>query len=145
MCSVGHSLCPSESALPLMLIVACENQCQGYYDVTVGTTVKIPQRKEIILMSEKRISHCQGKGSLTHNNRKFNAKNVDNNEAQIYQRDRNRQDDVRRQGYALQRGLRKIYKTTNHSLLQFVIMCGIICKYNSAFCRNIVRKKTNRI
>lgn len=29
-------------------------------------------------MSEKRISHCQGKGSLTHNNRKFNAKNIDN-------------------------------------------------------------------
>lgn len=29
-------------------------------------------------MSEKRLSHCQGKGSLTHNNRKFNAKNVDN-------------------------------------------------------------------
>ena len=29
-------------------------------------------------MSEKRISHCQGKGSLTHNNRKFSAKNVDN-------------------------------------------------------------------
>ena len=28
-------------------------------------------------MSEKRISHCQGKGSLTHNNRKFNAMNVD--------------------------------------------------------------------
>lgn len=28
-------------------------------------------------MNEKRISHCQGKGSLTHNNRKFNAKNVD--------------------------------------------------------------------
>ena len=28
-------------------------------------------------MSEKRISHCQGRGSLTHNNRKFNAKNVD--------------------------------------------------------------------
>ncbi len=28
-------------------------------------------------MTEKRISHCQGKGSLTHNNRKFNAKNVD--------------------------------------------------------------------
>lgn len=28
-------------------------------------------------MSEKRISHYQGKGSLTHNNRKFNAKNVD--------------------------------------------------------------------
>lgn len=28
-------------------------------------------------MSEKRISHCQGKGSLTHNNRKFNTKNVD--------------------------------------------------------------------
>ena len=28
-------------------------------------------------MTEKRISHCQGKGSLTHNNRRFNAKNVD--------------------------------------------------------------------
>ena len=28
-------------------------------------------------MSEKRLSHCQNKGSLTHNNRKFNAKNVD--------------------------------------------------------------------
>ncbi len=28
-------------------------------------------------MSEKRISHCQGKGSLTHNNRKFSVKNVD--------------------------------------------------------------------
>ena len=28
-------------------------------------------------MNEKRISHCQGKGSLTHNNRKFSAKNVD--------------------------------------------------------------------
>lgn len=28
-------------------------------------------------MSEKRLSHCQGKRSLTHNNRKFNAKNVD--------------------------------------------------------------------
>ncbi len=28
-------------------------------------------------MSEKCISHCQGKGSLTHNNRKFSAKNVD--------------------------------------------------------------------
>ncbi len=28
-------------------------------------------------MSEKRLSHCQGKGSLTHNNRKFNTKNVD--------------------------------------------------------------------
>lgn len=28
-------------------------------------------------MSGKRLSHCQGKGSLTHNNRKFNAKNVD--------------------------------------------------------------------
>ena len=28
-------------------------------------------------MSEKRLSHCQGKGSLTHNNRKFNARNVD--------------------------------------------------------------------
>ena len=28
-------------------------------------------------MSAKRISHCQGKGSLTHNNRKFSAKNVD--------------------------------------------------------------------
>ena len=28
-------------------------------------------------MTEKRISHCQGKGSLTHNNRKFSAKNVD--------------------------------------------------------------------
>ena len=28
-------------------------------------------------MCEKRLSHCQGKGSLTHNNRKFNAKNVD--------------------------------------------------------------------
>ena len=28
-------------------------------------------------MKEKRISHCQCKGSLTHNNRKFNAKNVD--------------------------------------------------------------------
>ena len=73
----GRSLCPSESAIPLMLIVACGNQCQGYYGVTVGTTVRIPERKEIILMSEKRISHCQGRGSLTHNNRKFNAKNVD--------------------------------------------------------------------
>lgn len=28
-------------------------------------------------MSEKHLSHCQGKGSLTHNNRNFNAKNVD--------------------------------------------------------------------
>lgn len=28
-------------------------------------------------MIEKHLSHCQGKGSLTHNNRKFNAKNVD--------------------------------------------------------------------
>ncbi len=28
-------------------------------------------------MTEKRISHCQGKGSLTHNNRRFSAKNVD--------------------------------------------------------------------
>lgn len=73
----GFSLCPSESAVPLMLVVACANQCQGYYGVTVGTTVRIPQRKEIIAMSEKRLSHCQGKGSLTHNNRKFNAKNVD--------------------------------------------------------------------
>ena len=27
-------------------------------------------------MSEKRLSHCQGKGSLTHNNRVFNTKNV---------------------------------------------------------------------
>ena len=75
--SKEHSLCPSESAVPLMLVVACENQCQEYYGVTVGTIVKIPQRKEIIAMSEKRLSHCQGKGSLTHNNRKFNAKNVD--------------------------------------------------------------------
>lgn len=25
----------------------------------------------------KTISHCQGKGSLTHNNRRFSAKNVD--------------------------------------------------------------------
>ncbi len=30
-----------------------------------------------MIVSEKRISHCQGKGSLTHNNRKFSAKNVD--------------------------------------------------------------------
>jgi len=45
----GNSLCPSESALPLMLIVACGNQCQGYYGVTVGTTVRTPQRKEIYL------------------------------------------------------------------------------------------------
>ncbi len=29
------------------------------------------------MLSEKRLSHCQGKGSLTHNNRVFNAKNVD--------------------------------------------------------------------
>ena len=28
-------------------------------------------------MSEKSLSHCQGKGSLTHNNRTFVAKNVD--------------------------------------------------------------------
>lgn len=28
-------------------------------------------------MAEKTISHCQGKGSLSHNNRKFRAKNVD--------------------------------------------------------------------
>ncbi len=35
------------------------------------------QRKELMIVSEKRISHCQGKGSLTHNNRKFSAKNVD--------------------------------------------------------------------
>ena len=28
-------------------------------------------------MSEKTLSHCQGKGSLTHNNRTFVAKNVD--------------------------------------------------------------------
>ena len=72
-----NALCPSVSALPLMLIVDCGNQCQEYYGVTVGTPVTIPQRKENILMSEKRISHCQGKGSLAHNNRKFNAKNVD--------------------------------------------------------------------
>ncbi len=30
-----------------------------------------------MIVSEKCISHCQGKGSLTHNNRKFSAKNVD--------------------------------------------------------------------
>ncbi len=30
-----------------------------------------------MIVSEKRISHCQGKGSLTHNDRKFSAKNVD--------------------------------------------------------------------
>ena len=28
-------------------------------------------------MSAKTISHCQGKGSLTHNNRSFKPKNVD--------------------------------------------------------------------
>ncbi len=35
------------------------------------------QQKEMMIVNEKRISHCQGKGSLTHNNRKFSAKNVD--------------------------------------------------------------------
>lgn len=68
---------PLGERLTLDIDCSLRNQCQGYYGVTVGTTVKIPQRKEIIFMSEKRISHCQGKGSLTHNNRKFNAKNVD--------------------------------------------------------------------
>lgn len=29
-------------------------------------------------MSTKTISMCQGKGSLSHNNRKFTAKNIDN-------------------------------------------------------------------
>ncbi len=69
--------CPSESAVPLIVIVACENRCQRYYSVTFGTKVKMAQRKELMIVSEKRISHCQGKGSLTHNNRKFSAKNVD--------------------------------------------------------------------
>ncbi len=71
------ALCPSESAVPLIVIVACGNRCQRYYGVTFGTKVKMAQRKEMIIVSEKRISHCQGKGSLTHNNRKFSAKNVD--------------------------------------------------------------------
>lgn len=38
--------------------------------------VKIPQRKEK-LVKAKTISHCQGKGSLSHNNRAFKPKNVD--------------------------------------------------------------------
>lgn len=40
--------------------------------------VKIPQRKEK-LVKAKTISHCQGKGSLFHNNRTFKPKNVDSN------------------------------------------------------------------
>ena len=40
--------------------------------------VKIPQRKEK-LVKAKTISHCQGKGSLSHNNRTFKPKNVDSN------------------------------------------------------------------
>ncbi len=78
------ALCPSESAVPL-IVIGCENRrimpsakrCQRYYGVTFGTKVKMAQRKELMIVSEKRISHCQGKGSLTHNNRKFSAKNVD--------------------------------------------------------------------
>ena len=35
-------------------------------------------RKREIYMNEKSISFCQGKGSLTHNNRTFVAKHIDN-------------------------------------------------------------------
>ena len=72
----GRPLCPSESAVPLMAIGACENRCQRYYGVTFGTKVKWHNERSGSL-TEKRISHCQGKGSLTHNNRRFSAKNVD--------------------------------------------------------------------
>ena len=72
----GRPLCPSESAVPLMTIGACGNRCQRYYGVTFGTKVKWRGERSGSL-TEKRISHCQGKGSLTHNNRRFSAKNVD--------------------------------------------------------------------
>lgn len=39
-----------------------------------GATINI---KEIIIMITKTISMCQGKGSLSHNNREFTAKNID--------------------------------------------------------------------
>lgn len=64
-----------------MVIVACGNRCQRYYGVTFGTKVRLA--RTLYLLTERRmtiaktISHCQGKGSLTHNSRKFSAKNVD--------------------------------------------------------------------
>ena len=42
-------LCPSESAVPLIVIGACGDRCQRYYGVTFGTKVKIAQRKEMIV------------------------------------------------------------------------------------------------
>lgn len=67
---------PRRAPVPLIVIGACGNRCQRYYGVTFGTKVKWTKRKEMISVA-KTISHCQGKGSLTHNSRKFSAKNVD--------------------------------------------------------------------
>ncbi len=76
--TLGRSAsCPSESAVPLIALCAARKTLSKVLWLTLGTKVKIAQRKELMIVSEKRISHCQGKGSLTHNNRKFSAKNVD--------------------------------------------------------------------
>lgn len=49
---------------------------KGTMAFTFGTKVKWHNERSVSL-TEKRISHCQGKGSLTHNNRRFSTKNVD--------------------------------------------------------------------
>ena len=49
-------------------------RCASAIPSSEGTTIII---KEIINMITKTISMCQGKGSLSHNNREFTAKNID--------------------------------------------------------------------
>lgn len=49
-------------------------RCASAIPSLEGTTIII---KEIINMITKTISMCQGKGSLSHNNREFTAKNID--------------------------------------------------------------------
>ena len=60
-----------------ILIVASQFARQGFasaFPSSEGTTIII---KEIINMITKTISMCQGKGSMSHNNREFTAKNID--------------------------------------------------------------------
>lgn len=51
--------------------------CDGLLSQVLRGYLRQSRKKNGVIMMSKTISHCQGKGSLSHNNRTFKAKNID--------------------------------------------------------------------
>lgn len=74
---VQRGATPSAPRRAPVVVIWSVAECRNYYGVTCDIGTGKTSKRKGRTMAQKTITHTQGKGSLSHNNRTFHAKNVD--------------------------------------------------------------------